>query len=183
MTDEPKEADSKVQFGNLPPVDTVAEEKGANNVSAGGVSEDADRDKDGEPTVEMMTEMDQEAAIEGEAKRTEEEAVEAEEEEEEEDEGGVSAGDVSEGGVSADAVRNKLRNNVQDIYDTIHGRTLVAALQATGGARFIQPPPPHREDRVSADKNATGVDTEAEDPARRGGAVDSLNSLSSSTGK
>ena len=39
----------------------------------------------------------------------------------------MSAGDVSEGGVSADAVRNKLRNNVQDIYDTSHGRTLSSA--------------------------------------------------------
>ena len=86
VTDEPKEADPKVQFGNSPPVDTVAEEKGANNVSAGGVSEDADRDKDGEPTVEM-TEMDQEAAIEAEAKRTEEDGRQGGRQEAEEEDG------------------------------------------------------------------------------------------------
>ena len=54
MTDEPKEADPKVQFGTAGEIDTAAEEKGANNVSAGGVSEDADRVKEGGLTVEEL---------------------------------------------------------------------------------------------------------------------------------
>ena len=67
-------------------------------------------------------------------------------------------------------------------YEAALNQAQAAVRQASKDAPSIQKPPPHPKDRVVAHV-ATGVGAEGGAPARRGGAVDSLNSPNSSSGK